>query len=86
MTDFEDGIPSEEDLERMYGSKYLSAGDVDDQRIKTKIAKVSADDLRQQNGTTKKKAILNFTSLDKGLVLNATNKRVLVDALGRKPC
>ena len=43
------------------------------------------EELKQQDGKTRKKFILGFTNLDKELVLNATNKTALVDALGKTP-
>lgn len=41
--------------------------------------------MQQQDGGTKTKFILSFTTVDKEMVLNVTNKIALVDSLGRKP-
>jgi hypothetical protein len=77
--------PTEADLDSCYGSKYLSASEVGNQRIRTKIAKVRKADLQQQGGPARKKFVLSFASLDKEMVLNTTNKNALVEVLGRKP-
>lgn len=85
MTDFEDDVPTEADLDACYGPKYLSAIEVGDRKLRTKIARVRKQALPQQGGGTKTKFVLSFTTVDKELVLNATNKNILVDALGRNP-
>lgn len=77
--------PSEADMASMYGSKYLSVADIGDRKIRAKIVKVGKEEQRQQNGSTRKKAILFFANLDKGLVLNAVNKAELDEKLGRSP-
>jgi hypothetical protein len=85
MADFEDDIPTEADLDACYGSKYLSATEVGDRKIRTKIARIRKQALQQQGGGTKTKFIVSFATVDKEMVLNATNKTTLVDALGRSP-
>ena len=85
MDDFEDDTPTEADLDACYGSKYLSATEVGDRKIRTKIARIRKQALQQQGGGTRTKFILSFGTLDKELVLNTTNKTILVDALGRNP-
>jgi hypothetical protein len=87
VDEFNDNIdtPTEADLEACYGSKYLSATDIGSRKIKAKIAKIRKEELKQNNGPTRNKFILYFDVVDKAMVLNATNKQVLVDALGTKP-
>jgi hypothetical protein len=87
MNDFNDDLdtPTEADLESFYGSKYLSAADVGDRKIRDRLAKIRKEELRQDGGKTRKKFVLYFDGIDKGMVLNATNKQTLVDALGTKP-
>jgi hypothetical protein len=85
VSDFEDDTPTEADLDAYYGSKYLPATEVGDRKIRTKIARIRKQALQQQGGGTRTKFILSFSTLDKELVLNATNKNALVDALGRNP-
>jgi hypothetical protein len=85
--EFDDDLstPTEADLTSCYGSKYLSAEEVGDRKIRTKIAKVWMDELQRPNGKSQKRFLLGFTTVDKALVLNMTNKATLVDALGRNP-
>lgn len=87
--DFVDDVgdtPTEADLNDCYGSKYLGAADLGDKKIRTKIAKIRKEKLRQQGGGTERtKFVIFFTTLDKGLVLNSTNKVTLADALGSVP-
>src|SRR6516165_12664764 len=88
QTDFvEDdlGTPTEADLDDCYGSKYLSAADLGDKKIRTRIAKIRKVKMRQQSGAERSKFVIYFTTLDKPMVLNATNKNALVDALGKVP-
>jgi hypothetical protein len=78
--------PTEDDLNELYGSKYLGAADLGEKKIRTRIAKIRKEPMQQQGGGKERaKFVLYFTTLDKSLVLNATNKNVLVDALGRDP-
>jgi hypothetical protein len=77
--------PTEADLNELYGSKYLGAVDLGEKKIRTRLAKIRKEPLQQQGGKERTKFVIYFTTLDKPLVLNATNKNVLVDALGRDP-
>ena len=87
QSDFNDDIstPTEADLNDCYGSKYLSAADLGDKKIRTRLAKIRKEPMRQQSGTERPKFVIYFTTLDKPMVLNATNKIALVDALGGVP-
>ena len=77
--------PSEADLDLCYGSKFLSATELGNKKIRTRIQKVKKEPLRGQEGKEKNKFILSFSNLDKSLVANATNIKTLVDALGKAP-
>ena len=77
--------PSEADLDLCYGSKFLSATELGDRKIRTRIRKVRKALLRGQDGKEKNKFVLSFSNLDKGLVANPTNIKTLVDALGKAP-
>ena len=78
--------PTAVDLDSCYGSKrFLSAMEVGDRKIRTKIARVRMEEVRQQDGRTPKKFVLGFTNIDKEVVLNVTNKTTIVDALGKTP-
>jgi hypothetical protein len=87
MSEFDpnDDTPNEEDLEACYGSKFLTATALGDRKIRTEIVRIRKQALQQQGGGTKDKFILSFATVDKEMVLNVTNKVVLVDALGRNP-
>jgi len=77
--------PTEADLDLAYGSQYLSATDIGDRKIRTKVAKVRQAELRGNDDKKKTKFVLFLESIDKPMVVNATNKNALVDALGRAP-
>lgn len=84
---YEDDLstPTEAELNECYGSKYLSAADLGDKKIRTRIAKVRKEAMRQQSGSERSRFVLYFTTLDKPMVLNATNKNALTDKLGTVP-
>jgi len=82
-TDLE--TPTEADLNSAYGSRYMSTADVGDKKIRCKIAKVRKEELRGNDGKPRTRFVLYFESQDKGLVLNATNKGEIVNALGKVP-
>ena len=79
------GTATEADLDECYGSKYLGAVDLDNKKIRARIAKVHKEKMRQQGGTERPKLVIYFANLDKPMVLNTTNKNTLVEALGRNP-
>jgi hypothetical protein len=86
--DFSDDLetPTEADLDSCYGSKYLGAVDVGDKKIRTRIGKVRKETMQQQGGKPERaKFVIYLTTIDKPMVLNATNKNALVDKLGRVP-
>ena len=87
MANYDDDFdtPTAADVDACYGSKYLSATEVGNRRIRTKIARVRKEPLQQQGGGTKTKFILAFSTLDKEVVLNSTNINALIDALGKDP-
>ena len=86
--DFSDDLetPTEADLDSCYGSKYLGAVDIGDKKIRTRIGKVRKETMQQQGGKPERaKFVIYLTTIDKPMVLNATNKNALVDKLGRVP-
>jgi hypothetical protein len=86
VDNLEDDAPTEADLDRCYGSKYLSATDVGGRKIRTRIAKIWIESLQQQGGKPpRSKFVVQFANVDKPMVLNSTNKNTLVDGLGRSP-
>jgi hypothetical protein len=84
-SDFDPDTPTEADLDLAYGSKYLGTTDLGDRKVRTRIEKVRKGDLTDKDGRKKMKIIIFFDALDKPLVLNQTNKEVLVSDLGRVP-
>ncbi len=85
--DFEDNIETATaaDLDECYSGKYLGASDIGDRKIRTKIAKVTKETIKQRDGSVKKRIAVYLSTLPKPVVLNVTNKNVLVDALGGVP-
>jgi hypothetical protein len=85
--DFIDDLDTatEADVDACYGSKYLSAADLGDRKIKSRIAKVHKEPMQKEGKPDRPKLVAYFSSLDKGLVLNATNKNTIVTALGKNP-
>jgi hypothetical protein len=77
--------PTESDLDQAYGSKFLSAGDVGNRKIRTTIVKVRKVDLRGSDAMNRVKFILHLEGIDKPMVVNSTNMNELIERLGRKP-
>lgn len=80
--------PTAADFDATYGSRYLSAGDILalGGKKRAKIAEVEMEDLRQDNSSgTRRKFVLYFEQIDKGMVVNQTNASTLRDALGKDP-
>jgi hypothetical protein len=73
------------DFDDIYGSKYFSAADLHGEMIRHKIGKVEIGDLREKDGSTKRKFVVYFKGVDKPLVLNRTNAQKLAAALGKDP-
>jgi hypothetical protein len=71
------------DFDDIYGSKYFSAADLHGEMIRRKIGKVEIGDLREKDGSNKRKFIVYFNGVDKPLVLNRTNAQKLAAALGK---
>jgi hypothetical protein len=77
--------PTEADLNLAYGSKFLSAADVGNRKIRTKIENVRKVELRNGDGTKRPRFVLHLDGIDKPMVLNKTNIDALVEKLGGKP-
>jgi hypothetical protein len=82
---FNFGTPTEADLDSAYGSRFLSAADLGNERKRAKIARVSLEAVKGNDGREKKRIVLHLNGLDKPAILNATNKNTMVGALGRNP-
>jgi hypothetical protein len=78
-------MTDEYDFDSLYGSKYLSVADLKDAEPRLRIGKVEICELREKNGTPKRKYVMWFEGTEKGLVINQTNAKKLADAYGKQP-
>jgi hypothetical protein len=76
-------MPTTDDFDAIYGSKYFSVADLRGQQLRRKIGKVEVADLREKDGTTKRKWAVYFEAEDKPLVLNKTNAQKLAKVFGK---
>jgi len=76
---------NELDFDNLYGSKYFSATDLHGETQRHKIGKVELVELREKDGSTKKKFAAFFVGVDKPLVLNQTNAGRLAIEYGKNP-
>jgi hypothetical protein len=74
----------EDVFDDIYGSKYFGVTDLKDAEPRFKIGKVEVAELREKNGTTKRKYVMLFEGVEKGLVINKTNARKLAEAYGKQ--
>jgi hypothetical protein len=74
-----------DEFDDLYGSKYLGVAYLKDDEPRLKIGKVEVAELREKNGTIKRKYVVFFDGVEKGLVINITNARKLADAYGKQP-
>jgi hypothetical protein len=74
----------EDDFDSMYGSKYFSVPDLKGHRPRRTIGKVEVAELKEKDGTTKRKRIIYLEGEDKPLVLNKTNATKLAMAFGKE--
>lgn len=65
----------------VFESKYLKAGDLNGKKIKLTVESVGSDSFENE-GKKEKKLILNFVGKKKGMVLNKTNAMSLAGAWG----
>jgi hypothetical protein len=72
-----------DDFDDIYGSKFLGAADLNGQRKRVKIVDTEVNDLREKDGSTKRKYIVWFETEEKALVLNKTNALRLAQAYGK---
>ena len=72
-----------DDFDDLYGSKYLSAADLNGQQKRAKIGKTDVPDFKEKNGASKRKYVLYFEGEDKVMVLNKTNAQKLASTYGK---
>jgi hypothetical protein len=64
----------------IYGSKYLSVPDLHGETPRYRIGKVElVDNLKDKDGTTKRRLTVYFDGVEKPLVLNRTNAKKLAE-------
>ena len=73
----------ETDFDDLYGSKYFSVTDLHGHEPRRKIGKVEVKELKEKDGTAKKKFVIYFEGEDKPLVVNKTNATKLAAACGK---
>jgi hypothetical protein len=76
-------MSNDTDFDDFYGSKYFSAADLHGEQIKRKIGKVEIGEMKEKDGSTKKKYVVFFHGVDKPLVLNKTNATKLAASFGK---
>jgi len=72
-----------DDFDDIYGTKYFGAAALSGQRRRVKISEVTSEDLREQDGRTKRKYVVRFENEEKALPLNKTNALRLAQAFGK---
>ena len=75
------GIYQEVPMKVYSESKYLKHQDLDGQDMVLTIANVTRENIKEKDGSDKKKFILYFREVEKGLVLNSTNMNTLYAVL-----
>ena len=72
-----------DDFNDMYGSKYFSVPDLKGERPRRTIGKIEAAELKEKDGSTRRKLIVYFENEEKPLVLNETNALKLATTFGK---
>jgi hypothetical protein len=71
------------DFNEIYGGSYVNAADVANGPIRHVIDRIEdKDDIRDKNGGNKRAWVAHFIGSPKPMILNKTNARHLVSALG----
>jgi hypothetical protein len=73
-----------DEFDDLYGSKYLCVADLKGAKPRLKIGKVEVAELRDKNGNVKRKYVVFFEGVTKGLVINQTNANKLAAAYGKQ--
>lgn len=76
-----EAIPKEDAMRVYNESRYLKHQDLNGADMVLTIARVTREEIKEKDGTSKKKFILYFKELEKGLVLNTTNMNTLYAVL-----
>ena len=78
-------MSNESDFDDLYGNKYFSASDLHGETPHHRIGKVALVELKEKDGSTKRKYLVYFEGVEKALVLNKTNAQKLAAALRQGP-
>ena len=73
-----------DDFDALYGSRYLGVADLKGATPRRKIGKVEVAELRQKDGSTRKKYVLFLEGEDKALIVIKTNAVKLAEAFGKE--
>ena len=76
-------MSNESDFDDLYGNKYFSASDLHGGTPQHRIGKVALVELKEKDGSTKRKYLVYFEGVEKALVLNKTNAQKLAAAFGK---
>jgi hypothetical protein len=76
-------MSNESDFDDLYGSKYFSVPDLHGEMPRRRIGKVAPAELREKDGSTKRRYLVYFEGVEKPLVLNKTNAQKLAAAFGK---
>jgi hypothetical protein len=77
-------MSNDTEFDDLYGSKYLTAADLHGETPHHRIGKVDPVELKQKDGTTKRKFAVYFEGVEKALILNQTNAKKLAAAFGKE--
>jgi hypothetical protein len=72
-----------QEYDDLYGSKYLTASDLHGETPRREIGKVDLVELKEKDGSTKRKYIVHLRGEEKALVLNKTNATKLAALFGK---
>jgi hypothetical protein len=67
----------------LYGSKYFAATDLQGEALRCRLGKVDVAELRENDGSKKRKFVAYLEGVEKPLVLNKTNATRLASAFGK---
>jgi hypothetical protein len=76
-------MSNESDFDALYGSKYYSSPDLHGETPRHRIGKVALVELKEKDGSTKRKYLVYFDGVEKALVVNKTNAQKLAAAFGK---
>jgi len=76
-------MSNESDFDDLYGSKYFSVPDLHGETPHRSIGKVAPVELKEKDGSTKRKYLVYFVGVETPLVLNKTNAQKLAAAFGK---